>query len=394
MKLKYRLIISFLIMIFVPLILTVTMLVAMNSYVISSLQESYGVEYDSAQDFWESSLAELSDSDATPSEQMYREYIVDMFVCVLLILLFTALMLTFWTYMGIVTPIKRLQLAANNIKEGRLNFTIGSENNNDEIGLLCQDFEAMRVRLKANADDKLKQDKANRELIRNISHDLKTPITSIKGYVEGIMDGVADTPEKQEKYLRIIYNKANEMDALINELTLYSQLDTNEIPYNYKVINVKDFFDDCAEEIGMDLSEKNISFAYENFCKNDDSIMADSEQIMRVVENIVSNSVKYMGKEEEGNIRLTLKDVDSYIQIEIEDNGVGIAKEDIPYIFDRFFRTDSSRGTRAGGSGIGLSIVKKVIEDHGGKVWATSEIGMGTCMFIILKKYEEEEENE
>ena len=392
MKLKNRLIISFLIMIFVPLILTVTMFTAVNTYVIASLQESYGVEYDSAKDFVQSSLSDISESEEGISEQMYREYLVDMIICVLVILLFTALMLTFWTYTGIVTPIRRLQLATNNIKEGRLNFSIGQEGGNDEIGLLCQDFEAMRERLKANADDKLRQDKANRELIRNISHDLKTPITSIKGYVEGIMDGVADTPEKQEKYLRIIYNKANEMDSLINELTVYSQLDTNEIPYNCQVLNVRDCFDDCAEEISMDLSEKNISFVYENFCDKDDRIKADSEQLMRVIENIVSNSVKYMGKETGGSIRLTLKDVDNYIQIEIEDNGAGIAKEDIPYIFDRFFRTDSSRGTRAGGSGIGLSIVKKVVEDHGGKVWATSEIGIGTCMFIILKKYEEGED--
>ena len=389
MKLKNRLIISFLIMIFVPFFLTMTVFTAMNTYVINTLQKAYGVKFDSTKDFIEDSIMGLS-GNATMSQKMYTEYLIDMVLCILLILLLTALMLTFWTYTGIVTPIRRLQLATNNIKEGRLNFSIGNEANHDEIGLLCQDFEAMRIRLKENQDEKLRQERDNRELIRNISHDLKTPITSIKGYVEGIMDGVADTPEKQEKYLRIIYNKANEMDALINELTLYSQLDTNEIPYNFQALPVKECFDDCAEEIGLDLEEKNISFVYENFCNQNDKIMADSEQLMRVIENIVGNSVKYMGKSEGGNIRLTLKDVDKYVQIEIEDNGRGIAKEDLPYIFDRFFRTDSSRGTKVGGSGIGLSIVKKVIEDHGGKVWATSELGIGTCMFIILKKYEED----
>ena len=139
----------------------------------------------------------------------------------------------------------------------------------DEFSQLCQDFEEMRKRLKESTEEKILMDKENKELISNISHDLKTPITAIKGYVEGIMDGVADTPEKMEKYVRTIYNKTNEMDLLINELTIYSKIDTNRIPYNFSKINVAEYFEDCVEEIGMDLDSKGIGLSYINYAEDD-----------------------------------------------------------------------------------------------------------------------------
>ena len=161
-------------------------------------------------------------------------------------------LLVYWIYRSISVPLAKLQKAARNIREGNLDFEIHQESE-DEIGQLCQDFEEMRLRLKANAEEKVAFDRENKELISNISHDLKTPITAIKGYVEGIMDGVADTPEKMDRYIKTIYNKANEMDLLINELTLYSKIDTNRIPYNFTTISARDYFEDCAEDLHMEL---------------------------------------------------------------------------------------------------------------------------------------------
>lgn len=323
-------------------------------------------------------------------------FIEDMLIAIVCILIFTAITLTWWLYTSIITPIRRLQIAAQNIKEGRLNFSLDIVDNHDEITLLCNDFEEMRKQLQVVAEENRIHEREGKELIRNISHDLKTPITSIKGYVEGIIDGVADTPEKRDRYLKIIYNKTNEMDVLINELTLYSQLDTNGIPYHFQKINVQNYFNDCAEEFSIELDERDITFRYENYCDKDTVINADPEQLRRVVSNIVGNSIKYIGHQNrEGNIRLTLKETDQMVQIEIADNGRGIAKGDLPYIFDRFYRTDESRNSSTGGSGIGLSIVKKIVTDHDGKIWATSEFGQGTTMFVILKKYHEEgEDNE
>ena len=281
----------------------------------------------------------------------------------------------------------QLKDATKNIKDGNLDFVIEADER-DEIGQLCIGFEEMRQRLKESAEEKLQFDADNKELISNISHDLKTPITAIKGYVEGIMDGVADTPQKMDRYIHTIYNKANDMDRLINELTFYSKIDTNRIPYTFSKINVADYFGDCAEEVGMDLAAKNILFSYYNYCDESVIIIADAEQMKRVINNIISNSIKYMDKPQ-GKINIRIKDVGDFIQVEIEDNGKGIAQKELPYIFDRFYRTDSSRNSAQGGSGIGLSIVKKIIEDHGGKIWASSKLGTGTVMNFVLRKYQE-----
>ena len=207
------------------------------------------------------------------------------------------------------------------------------------------------------------------------------------------MDGVADTPEKQEKYIRMINSKASEMDALLNELTLYSKIDTNRIPYNFNRLNVADYFEDCVEEIGMDLETRNIGLSYFNYTDNDVMIIADPEQLKRVVNNIIGNSMKYLDKTQ-GFINIRIKDVGDFIQVEIEDNGRGIAAKDLPYVFERFYRADASRNSATGGSGIGLSIVKKIIEDHGGKIWATSKESVGTVMYFVIRKYQEVMPNE
>ncbi|MEG2667985.1 MAG: HAMP domain-containing sensor histidine kinase [Lachnospiraceae bacterium] len=316
-----------------------------------------------------------------------QQFVVDMIVTVMLILVFTAALLILWIYRGVVRPLGRMQVATNNIKEGNLDFQMEAETD-DEIGRLCLNFEDMRKRLKANAEEKVVYDKESKELISNISHDLKTPVTAIKGYAEGIMDGVADTPEKRDKYIRTIYNKASEMDLLINELTLYSKIDTNRIPYNFSTILVGAYFDDCAEEVSLDLEAKGVEFGYFNYVDQKTKIIADAEQIKRVVNNIITNSLKYMDKSK-GLINLRVKDVGDFVQVELEDNGKGIGAKDLPNIFDRFYRTDASRNSSKGGSGIGLSIVKKIIEEHGGKIWATSREGTGTVMYFVIRKYQE-----
>lgn len=314
-----------------------------------------------------------------------RNAFVKFLVLIILIMTLTAGGLTVWIYNSMVKPLGTLKKAAINIKEGNLDFTIEG-NSNDEIGELCVAFEEMRVRLKETTEEKLEADAQNKELISNISHDLKTPITAIKGYIEGLRDGIADTPEKRERYVKTIYTKANDMDRLIDELTFYSRVDSNRIPYKFEKLNVCGYFDDCAEEKEMELASRNIDFQYANFCDNDALIIADAEQLRRVINNIISNSVKYIDKPKK-KINLTVKDTGDFIQVEIEDNGMGIAKKDLGYIFDRFYRTDTSRNSSKGGSGIGLAIVKKIIEDHGGKVWATSKEGIGTVMHFVLRKY-------
>ena len=380
MKLRTRLVISFVTIITLPTILTALLTWGIAQYQIGVIVKNYGssgTEYKS----FSNSLEFLGQMPEV------RSFILHTLFTVIMILVLTAVILIFWVYGGIISPINKLQEAAKNIKEGNLDFELKPEKD-DELGQLMQAFEEMRIRLKDNAEEKLRYDKESKELISNISHDLKTPITAIKGYVEGIRDGVADTPEKMDKYLGTIYNKANEMNLLINELTLYAKIDTNRIPYNFAPLSVNAYFDDCAEDLAMELDSKNVEFGYFNYVEGDQKIIADPEQLKRVINNIISNSLKYMEREH-GLINLRVKDVGDFIQVELEDNGKGIAAKDLPNIFDRFYRTDASRNSSKGGSGIGLSIVKKIIEDHGGKIWATSREGTGTVMYFVIRKYQE-----
>ena len=321
-----------------------------------------------------------------------EQFFIDMLFSIIIVLILSACLLVVWIYRGVMGPLKKMRAATENIKEGNLDFELCPEAD-DELGQLCMDLEDMRKRLKSNAEEKVAFDRENKELISNISHDLKTPVTAIKGYAEGIMDGVADTPEKMERYIRTIYNKAEEMDTLINELSFYSKIDTNRIPYNFNIISVNEYFNDCAEDLSLELESKNVEFGFFNYVDKGIKVIADAEQIKRVVHNIVNNSLKYMDKPK-AKINLRVKDVGDFIQVELEDNGKGIAAKDLPNIFDRFYRSDASRNSSKGGSGIGLSIVKKIIEEHGGKIWATSREETGTTMYFVLRKYQEVPVNE
>lgn len=386
MKLKQRIILGFLMIILVPMLL-----LAATLYGFSEAQHRSTSKNEAVQE---------ADYDITIGEtgvdgSGLRIMTKDLFFTALVILIFTSVSVGLWIYRSVATPLVKLRKATQNIKDGNLDFVLDVEGA-DEFAELCRDFEEMRRRLKESAEEKLVLDKENKELISNISHDLKTPITAVKGYVEGIMDGVADTPEKMDRYVRTIYNKTVEMDHLINELTFYSKIDTNRIPYTFSKLNVEDYFSDCAEEVGLELETRGIQLCYANYVDSDVQVIADGEQIRRVIHNIISNAIKYMdkGKGMKGIIQIRVKDVGDFVQVEIEDNGKGIAAKDLPYIFDRFYRTDVSRNSAKGGSGIGLSIVRKILEDHGGKVWATSRGDIGTIMYFVLRKYQEVPVNE
>lgn len=321
----------------------------------------------------------------------------------ILIMCLTAVTMTVWIYRGIVRPIGLLRKATNKMIEGDLEYSLMPELKEelirqhpfckkkeclcakDELGVLCEDFEKMRTKMQETMQKRVQFEEDQRELISNISHDLKTPLTAIKGYTEGIMDGVAETPEKRERYLRTIYTKANDMTALVDELSFYSRIDCNTIPYEFAVINAKEYFKDCVGDIGLDLEVKGINLAYFYFIEDDVEIVADAEKLKRVINNVVNNSVKYMDKEK-GTINIRVKDAGDYIEVEMEDNGKGIPQSDIANIFDRFYRSDASRNSRKGGSGLGLAISKKIIEDHGGKIWASSRENVGTSIFFTLCK--------
>ena len=344
-------------------------------------------------DFSDINNNHFSVSIVTSVKQMIPQiklFITEGIIIIFLVLLTTSSILIMWIYKSVITPLARLKLATQNIKEGNLDFEMPIEGD-DEITYLCNDFEEMRVILSKSTQEKIKFESEEKELISNISHDLRTPLTAIKGYVEGLIDGVADTPQKREKYLKTIFNKVNDMDRLISELTIYSKIDTNRIPYVFKRISINEYFDDCYNEIRMDLEAKDIELEYCNHANSKMYITADAEQLKRVINNIVSNSVKYLS-DRKGRIKIDIYDKGDYVHIRIEDNGKGISKEELPHIFERFYRADSSRNSTQGGSGIGLAIVKKIVIDHNGSIWAESKENIGTVMHLELLK--EDHKNE
>lgn len=322
---------------------------------------------------------------------------IQLLLSLISIIILTASVLIIWIYRSVIIPINTLHAATNAMKEGNLDYSIEGDPE-DEIGQLCVDFEEMRIRLKELIDVRLRYEQEMKELISNISHDLRTPITAIKGYAEGIMDGVADTREKQEKYIKTIYTKANDLSSLVDELSFYSKIDCNTMPYIFSCINLGDYFEDCLGEITLDLEVKNIGVEYTNTADKDTKVNVDAEQLKRVISNIIGNSVKYMGKKQ-GHIAVRIEDGKEYNRVEdvvisIEDNGAGIPKKDIPFVFERFYRADASRNSTKGGTGLGLAIAKKIIEDHMGTIWAESEEDKGTTIYFTLKKCKESAANE
>ena len=360
MKLKTRIILGFTMIILMPLLLFAATLYGFSQSQAQKAQavtESDGTVYD------------ISITDSADSQGRVHVMAKDLFISAFVILISVALVAGLWVYRSIAVPLVKLKKATQNIKEGNLDFVLDVEGK-DEFSELCQDFEEMRRRLKESTEEKSLIEKENRELISNISHDLKTPITAVKGYVEGIMDGVANTPEKMDRYIRTIYNKANEMDRLINELTFYSKIDTNRIPYTFSKIHIADYFDDCVEELNLELDAQHVDLTYFNYLEDDPVVIADAEQIKRVINNIVSNSIKYMDKSHKV-INIRLRDVGDFVQVEIEDNGKGIDPAILPIIFEGQLSTGdhaASDGKRS--MGIGLSVCMSIIQAHQGDMKA------------------------
>ncbi|MGG4092366.1 ATP-binding protein [Paenibacillus lautus] len=289
-----------------------------------------------------------------------------------------------WITRSVVKPLDLLRKSAEHIKEGNLQFSLDLHSK-DEIGQLNETFENMRKRLHESIQLRLQDEENRKELISNISHDLRTPITNIKGYIEGIRDGVADTPEKMDKYVNIIYTKTTDLDKLVNELFLYSKLDLKQVPFMFEHVDIIGFIDDCIDEQRYVLEEKGIRLEWKERIGQSVEVIADLEKLKRTVLNIIENAQKFMDKQDK-TICVSTQLSPGWVTVEIRDNGMGIEPEVIPYIFERFYRAEPSRNSSTGGSGLGLAIASQIIEGHGGTIWVESEPGIGTSLYFTLKR--------
>ncbi|MBO0603597.1 HAMP domain-containing histidine kinase [Sporosarcina sp. E16_3] len=286
---------------------------------------------------------------------------------------------------SIIVPLIKLKEAAYQIGQGNLDIPIETTLARNELNELSQSFEAMRIKLKAAEELQHRYEENQKELIANISHDLKTPLTSIKGYIQGVSDGVANTPEKMQRYIQTIENKTNDMNTLIDELMLYSKLDLPNVPYKMERINLVPYLKEHLKELQFRLTDENLTISLEYDSNDIFKVKADKEKLNRVITNIIQNSLKYINKETK-QIKIHLISKENEVLIEITDNGSGVSQQEIPYLFNRFYRTDISRNSSTGGSGLGLSIAKKIIEGHGGVIGARSEISKYFSVFFTLQR--------
>jgi signal transduction histidine kinase len=279
-------------------------------------------------------------------------------------------------------PVYRLRCDIDRIRNGELNFEVmGSEY--EELNDLCEGFDSMRRALIMSREREKKLKHERDMLIANISHDIKTPITSIKGYIDGINDGVADTPEKLARYLGTIKQKAETIDSLVSNLSEFAKLEVDGPEFNMSVGDLRDLaldvldsyridFERCSIELDADLGQIPLP------------VNIDGDKMRRVITNIIDNALKYRRKSSKTLIVRAFTD-EGNAYLTICDDGIGIPQKEIKHVFDSFYRSDLSRSSHIKGNGLGLSIAKQITERHHGRLWLRSDgTNKGTTVTICL----------
>lgn len=279
-------------------------------------------------------------------------------------------------------PIEALKNSVEEIARGNYNVKVQYKAQN-EIGLLVASFNEMAQKLGESERIKTEYEENRKDLIANISHDLKTPITSIQGYIEVILDDRGLPRENKSKYLRIIHNNVLYINKLIDDLFLFSKLDLQKLDFQFEKVQIRAFMSDLTEELGLELEERRVRFFYTDQMDQDSPVRLDGKRINQALRNIIGNALKY-GPEEDLVIRVELLNQEYFACIRISDNGPGIPPDKLPYIFNRFYRIDNERTKDLMSTGLGLAIARELVEAHGGNITVFSRQGEGTCFTITL----------
>ncbi|SMD02607.1 sensor histidine kinase [Sporomusa malonica] len=282
----------------------------------------------------------------------------------------------------ILAPIEKLKVGVDEIAKGNYNVKVDYSAPND-LGLLIFSFNEMAQKLYETEKMQTGYEEDRKALIANISHDLKTPITAIQGYIEVLQDGTIVDEDDKSKYLRTIHHNTTYINKLIDDLFLFSKLDMQKLDFSFETIQICAFMNDFMEEYKFDLEEKNTHFQYITQLEHDYLVKLDGRRFHQAFNNIISNAVKH-GPESNLAIKIKMYQHDNFICIDIQDNGPGIASDKLPYIFNRFYRIDTERKKNYGCTGLGLAIALELIEAHGGKITVSSIESAGTCFTIIL----------
>jgi signal transduction histidine kinase len=282
----------------------------------------------------------------------------------------------------ILKPIDNVIKGVNEIAQGNNEVTLRNEHTN-EISSLIKAFNEMTSKLREGERLKNEYEGNRKALLANISHDLKTPITSIQGYVELITSNAQLEEDQLNRYLKIVYNNADYMNRLIDDLFLFSKLDMQKLDFHFEDILFRPFIKDMLEEFHLDLSEKKAAFEYIDTLKGDYIVTLDTKRFFQIVRNIIGNAVIH-GPIDGLSLKVKLYEAKGVIRIDIADNGCGISEEHLEHIFERFYRVEVERTKSLSSTGLGLAISKELIQAHGGEISVVSEINKGSCFTITL----------
>ncbi len=292
-------------------------------------------------------------------------------VTIFLSILLTNQFLTKFAFRRIAEPLNILTNGVHEIRDGNLDYHI-DYGNCDEFLQVCEDFNEMAVRLKESVTKQQQQEQSRKELLAGISHDIRSPLTSIQAYVEGLLDGVAKTPEAQRHYLTTIKTKAENLDHMVSQLFLFSKMELGEYPEHTCVLRLDEKVEALVSEVRAEYEEKGLRIETE---LTPVSVTADPIQLERVIGNIVENSLKYQEKKF-GMLRITLTSSENRCMLAFDDDGPGVPQEAMPHLFEVFYRSDPARQNPQKGSGLGLAIAERVVSHAGGTIQAgESELG-------------------
>lgn len=316
-------------------------------------------------------------------ESFYVLFLVDLLICIAVWIL-VSMFFTKRLVNQIMDPLEALGEGAKRIRENNLTEVIDYKGDT-EFEEICHTFNDMQAHILAEQEKNRKYEKARTEMIAGISHDLRTPLTAIRGSIKGILDGVVKDEKLRDKFLQTAYRRTGDMDILLNQLFYVSKLETGNMPLHLQSINLFSWISRYLKGKCTMLDEEEVEFReeLEEVSKN---AVIDPEQFQRIFDNLLENSRKY-GNIKPIQITLSLNEREKDFLIRFSDNGQGVPEGKLKFIFDEFYRADESRNKKEG-NGLGLYIVRNLIESMGGKVWAKNESGL--AVYIELPKGEEE----
>lgn len=294
-------------------------------------------------------------------------------VLVILFSLFTTRLLT--------RPVEALTVAAEQMKRGKYTERVAVPKTQDELGQLALTFNAMADTIESDVNELRRQDQMRRELIANIAHDLATPLTAVQGFSEALADDLISKPEARHETAQLIGREVQRLRRLVADMQQMSSLESGQIKLDLAPLDVYSLVDETLAVIMPECEEAGIH-VYNEIAPNTPLVLADSDRITQVLLNLLDNARRHTPRG--GMITVSAQREETLLKVSVNDTGIGISAEDLPHIFERFYRADRSRTGATGGSGLGLSIVKAIIVAHRGSISAESTPGQGTCVVFTL----------